>query len=645
MYFVAPVVCLSLEQTLTSSTTGERALLITNHAIARAAIEAGVGIATGYPGTPASEVIEALGSVADACGMHVEWAVNEKVALESASAAAIVGVRGMTVMKHVGLNVASDILMVLCLTGVKAGMVIVVGDDPGAWVSQNEQDSRLYAHMADVPMFEPSSAQEALTMTRLAFDVSERIQLPVFVRTTMKVSHSSGIVRFGPIAKPSRKVEYVRDIPRYKTQDVYVQALHEWQHNQMKSMRKLLPSLKMNKLSIKPGQKLGIVASGAAYNYSAEAVYNLGLQDKVAILKVETAHPLPDEKMKTLLQRTRKLLVVEEVEPLMENHLRQLAYELPGGHCATVLGRRTGDLPETSELSYEIVASSLARLAGVRINRDKNEATVRDAIAKAVPPRGLTFCPGCPHMGTFYALKLFARKTSKRKIANMGDIGCYEIAAFPPLEINDSSFCMGASIAQASGLAYAKVDLPIFASIGDSTFFHSGIPALIDAALNNAHVCVLICDNETTAMTGHQPHPGTGLTATGKATKKIRIEDIAKAAGIEFVEVTNAFDIMGTYRTIDSAVKHAGPSVIISRGRCAELTRREARRAGTIPEPYAVDLEKCKGCMVCTKEFGCAAITWNSDMKKAIIEPTLCVGCGLCEQVCMLRAIAPLRKS
>ncbi len=629
----------SLEQMLLSPTAGQSALLMTNHAIARAAIEAGARVVTGYPGTPSSEIIESIGSVADSLGIHVEWAVNEKVALEVASAAAIAGIRGMTVMKHVGLNVASDILMVLGLSGVNGGMVIVVGDDPGGWVSQNEQDSRLYARMADVPMFEPSNPQEALRMTVQAFEVSERIQLPVIVRTTLKVSHGSGIVTFGPIANSKKRGEYVKDVNRYYVADVVAQSRHEWQHQQMKKMRVLLRSLKLNPLTLKKGQSIGIVSSGGAYNFAAESVRNLDLQERVAMLKVETSHPLPDAKMRRILTKTRDVLVVEETEPVMEDHLRMLTYGLK--RHAVIHGKRTGALPGTNELTYEIVASSLAKLAGIHIRRNKKETEVRAAIADAVPPRGWTLCAGCPHIGTFYALKRLTKKTGKGKIANLGDIGCIGLAALPPLENVDTSFCMGSSIAQAAGLAYAGVDMPIVASIGDSTFFHSGIAPLIDAVANDAHICVLICDNETTAMTGHQPHPGTGITASGKSTKKIRIEDVVRAVGVAFLEITDAFNVTETYRAIERALKHPGPSVVIARGPCAELTRRQARRLGTKPRAYVIHSEKCKGydCRVCLREFGCPAILWDNDLQKATIDSTLCNGCGLCTQVCVFQAI------
>lgn len=617
--------------------------MMTNHAIARAAVEAGVQVATGYPGTPVSEIIEALGLVADSTGMHVEWAVNEKVALEVASAAAIAGVRGMTVMKHVGLNVAADILMVLGLSGVNGGMVIVVGDDPGGWVSQNEQDSRLYARMADLPMFEPANPQEALRMTVQAFEVSEQVKLPVLVRTTLKVSHSTAIVTLGPVAKMRKKGEYLKDISRYYVADVVAQARHKWQHKQMNVMRRMLPSLIANPLVLKRGQTLGVVASGISYNYCAEAIRTLGLQDKVATLKIETSHPLPDEKMKTILTHTNSLLVVEETEPIIEDHMRMLTYDMPNRH-ASVHGRRTGDIPETNELTYEIVANSLARLASVRNRGDLKEAAIRAAIARETPPRGWTLCAGCPHIGTFYALKMLARKSNKRQIANMGDIGCIGLAALPPLENVDTSFCMGSSIAQAAGLAYAGVEPPLVASIGDSTFFHSGITPLIDAVANNAQICVLICDNETTAMTGHQPHPGIGITAAGKPAKKINIENVVKAVGVEFIEITNSFDLMRTYRALGAALKHKGPSVVISRGRCAELTRRESRKTGIELPLYVIDPAKCKGsgCGVCIREFGCPAIVWNRDQERAAIEPSLCIGCGLCAQACVFRAITPL---
>lgn len=631
-----------LEEALVSSVVGERALLMSNQAIARGAIEAGAKVVTGYPGTPSSEIIEALAPIAESLGMHLEWAINEKVGLEVASAAAIAGVRGMTVMKHVGLNVASDILMVLGLSGVNGGMVIVVGDDPGGWVSQNEQDSRLYARMADLPMLEPSTPQEALRMTVMAFDVSERLKLPVFVRTTLKVSHSSGIVRFGPIRKTVRKGEYVKDVSRYYVADVVAQARHEWQHLQLRRARKLLKSFKLNPLHLKKKQKHGIVASADGYNYAVEALRNLDLEDRVAVLKVETSHPLPDEKLRTMLRQTKDLLVVEETEPVMEDHLRMLTYGLPQAHVR-VHGKRDGALPETNDLSYEIVESSLASLCGVRRRKDRTEAKFRSDIAKATPPRGWTLCAGCPHLGTFYALKMLTRKVSGRRIPNIGDIGCMGLAALPPLEIVDTSFCMGSSIAQASGLAYAGVNQPIVASIGDSTFFHSGIPPLIDAVANNAQVCVLICDNETTAMTGHQPHPGIGISATGKPTRKVDIEGIVRAAGVDHVATTNAFDVFQTYRAIETAMKHHGPSVVISRGRCAELSKRDARKTGSILRPLVIDAEKCRGyaCGVCITEFGCPAIVWNREIGKAAIDPSLCVGCNLCAQVCVCRAIDP----
>ncbi len=619
--------------------------MMTNQAIARAAVEANVRVATGYPGTPVSEVIESLGLVAESHGMHVEWAINEKVALEIASSAAIVGARSMAIMKQVGLNVASDALMVVNLSGITAGMVIAVGDDPGAWVSQNEQDSRNYARMANLPMFEIANPQEGLRVTRLAFDVSERIKLPVLVRTTTKVSHSSGVVELGPIRRSTSSLNYEKDIMRYYLGDVTAQKQREWQRKQMQKLPRLLKSLKMSPLSMKPGQKLGIIASGCAYNYAADAVSNLGLQGKVAVLKVESAHPLPEEKMRLMLKRTRKVLVIEELEPFMENQLREISYGLRGKRCAEIHGRLTGIIPEGTELNYEIVALSLASLAGIRAANGKKEASVRAEIAKAVPPRGWTLCAGCPHMGTFYALKMLAKKTTQKRVASVSDIGCYSVPAYTPLGNVDMAMCMGSSIGLSAGLAYAGLDLPIVASIGDSTFFHSGIPPLVDAVANNAHICVLVCDNETTAMTGHQSHPGTGMTVAGKVARKVKIEDVAKAAGVEFIETTDAYDIVGTFHAIDRALKHTGPSVVISRGRCAELIRRDARRSGTTLEQYSVDPEKCRSCMICTREFGCAAITWDSETKKAIIEPGLCVGCGLCAQVCPFRAITPLTES
>jgi len=616
---------------------------MTNQAIARGAIEAAAQVVAGYPGTPSSEVIETLAPVAESLGMHVEWAINEKVALEVASAAAIAGTRAMATMKHVGLNVASDILMVLGLSGVNGGLVIVVGDDPGAWVSQNEQDSRLYARMADMPMLEPSNAQEALRMTVLAFRISELVKLPVFIRTTLKVGHSTGVVKLGPIRRRRRKAEYVRDVGRYYVADVVAQKRHEWQHHQMRRARRILRSLNLNPIRLKRNQKLGVVASGAAYGYAIESLRNLKLEREVGTLKIETPHPLPDEKLRPFLRWTERVLIIEETEPIIEDHLRMLSYDLRGESRTSILGKRTGALPETNELTYEIIESALARFSAIRITEDREEWRVRREIDRITPPRGWTLCAGCPHLGTFYALKLLAKKTAQRRIANIGDIGCIGLAALPPLSNVDTSFCMGSSIAQASGFAYAGVDVPIVASIGDSTFFHSGIPPLIDAVINNARVCVLICDNETTAMTGHQPHPGVGISATGKPTKSVKIEDLVRAAGVEHIETTNSFDIMQTYRALERAVNLRGPTVVISRGRCAELLRRDARRSGVILHAFTVDPNRCRGppCRICVREFGCPAILWDSDLGKATIDSRLCIGCGLCAQACVFKAIAP----
>jgi len=616
-----------------SGKPGARELLMGNEGIARGAIEAGVQVATGYPGTPSSEILETLASVADELGIYTEWSVNEKVAVEVASSASILGLRALTAMKHVGMNVASDIMLCLNISGVNGGYVVVSADDPAAWVSQNEQDNRHYGCLLNVPMYEPSNPQEAKDMTWEAFEISEKLQLPVMVRTTTRVNLASGDVVLGEISRQRRQPAFLKDFNRYYCGDVIAVARHRWLHEQIQKMRAISENSSFNSLQLEECKKIGVAASGGSYNYAIDALRVLGLEGVTSILKIGIVHPLPESLIRKMCKNVEKVLIVEEVEPIVENKIKQTLTGMD--HDCEVRGRETGDIPWSGELNVEIVASAIARLTGVRYEPRTPEFDLEAGrLLKAAPPRFLSFCAGCPHIGTFYSLKCILKKMSLKDYAILGDIGCYGLAFFPPFEIMDTTFCMSASLGQACGFIKAGYKGLTIATIGDGTFFHSGLAPLINSVYNNANIKVIICDNETIAMTGHQPHPGLGITISGKLTKPIRIENLVKACGIDFIEVTDSYDLLATKEAIEKALTYEGPAVVIARRACPEILRRDGRGA---VETYQVDPEKCTKCGVCVSSLGCPAISLENDIAK--IDENICVGCSMCAQVCRLKAI------
>lgn len=612
----------------------QKELLLGNEAIARGALEAGVSVVAGYPGTPSSEVVEALLKNAENHEIYVEWSINEKVATECALAASYAGLRSMAVMKHLGINVAADSLMTLAYTGVKGGMVIISAGDAQCHTSQNEQDNRLFARLANIPILEPSDPQEAKDITLKAFDISEELELPVIINTTPRLSHTSSEVTLGELPEQKRKAHFERDPSRWVCIGPAALERHRWLITRIKEAQKLLQKWDLNQIILK-GEELGIITSGVAYNYVREAVNRLGVRDDVSILKLSLTFPFPKAEVEEFLRKFSHILIVEELEPFLEESVLALAQKC--SFDIEILGKEEGLIPLEGELNTELVTNAIGKVLGIRA-RPSAKAGSLTQISKTLPARPLMFCPGCPHRATFYALKQVVEEIDPRPIVT-GDIGCYTMATSPPFEILDTCLCMGGGIGQAHGLAKAGVKEPIVAVIGDSTFFHAGMPALLNVSYNNSNVTVVVLDNGYTAMTGFQPNPSTGKTAIGKTAKKIKIEDIARALGIDFVKVVDSYRLKELGRAIKEAIEYKGPSVVISRRPCALQVAREARKEGVKLPLFRVDPDRCFGCKTCIVSFGCPALRWNEEKKVVYIDPAKCVGCGVCASVCPFDAI------
>ena len=613
-----------------------RVLLLGNEAVARGAIEAGVQVATSYAGTPASEILSTIALVADRFGIHAEWSTNEMVAFETAAGAAVAGLRAMASMKSVGLNWCMDPLMAVNQSGVRGGLVVVVADDPGAYSSQNEQDTRRYSRMTELLMLEPSDAAEAKEVVIKAFDISERLELPVLVRLVNRICHSRADVTLGPIKRERRKGEFKRD-RRWVMIASSSPERHKWLHQQQWKIQKIAEESPLNRLE-REGSELGIIAAGATYTYVKDALRCLGLTEKVSVLKVGT-YPLPRNAVLQLLDRVNTILVFEEVEPVVEEQVKVIAFD--GDKKCTIRGKLTRDVQREKDLNVDAVADSIAHVMGVKYGALtlEEEAAVEESL-KITPPRRLLMCPGCPHTATFYIIKQAGRRVAKGKIIYSGDIGCYALGFYafePPRQ--DTQFCMGASIGVGCGLAHSGVEDAVVATIGDSTFIHAGIPPLINAVYNDARMVVVIFDNGTTAMTGFQPHPGTGVRATGDETRKLNIEDMVKACGGDYVRVIDPYNIEESIKAVTEAMRYTRVSVIVSRRLCMLEWLRRARREGIKIESYQVDPEVCTGCKLCINEFGCPAITFDKESKVAVIDDVLCNGCGVCVHVCPVKAI------
>jgi len=614
---------------------GEVVLLMGNEAIARGAIEAGVTVAAAYPGTPSSEIGNTLSRVADEAGLYFEWSSNEKVAFEVAFGASMCNQRSLVSMKHVGLNVALDILNPVSLRGVEGGLVFVSTDDPSQHSSRTEQDNRWLAKLNCVPVLEPSSPQEAKDYTRYGYELSERVKLPVMIRTVTRLSHMRGDVVLGPMDGRRRRAEF--DWEEFSYRVAGFEKLfrrHGERHEKLDRVQEEFEALSFNELKMDGGEKLGVIGAGFAFTYVIDAVRKLGIEDETAYLKLATTHPLPERLLAKLIRGVDRVLVAEEVDPFVELHVKALAKDVNPG--VEVCGRMSGHLPREGELSPVIIGNAFSHLLGVEAPckpRRKLEAETRAVLFD----RMLTLCAGCPHRATVYALKQAVReaKGDLKGVVVNGDIGCYGLAHAPPLSFEDTYFCMGASIGVSQGMAHVGVDTIAF--IGDGTFFHAGIPSLINAVYNQAPIKVVVADNGTIAMTGFQPNPQSGMTATAKPAKHIMIEDLARACGVEHVEVVDPYDLEAARDAFVRMLKADGVAMVIARRACATQAIRAMRP--NRPVPYQVDPDLCVGCRLCLTQFGCPALGWIDETRKARIDETICMGCGVCGQVCPQGAI------
>ena len=567
--------------------------MLGNAAVAQGLYEAGCEVVSSYPGTPSTEITECLSEHRD---IYSEWAPNEKVALETAFGASLGGKRSFCGMKHVGLNVAADPLFTISYTGVNAGLVIVVADDPGMHSSQNEQDSRHYAQAAKLPMLEPADSSECYLFARKAYEISEEFDTPVILRLCTRIAHSQSIVDTGERVLPEQK-EYVKRPEKYIMMPGYAKLRHPIVENRTKMLTDLAEKSDLNRIEI-GGTDIGIIASGTSYQYAKEV-----FGDSVSILKLGLVNPLPVDLIREFASKVQRVVVIEELDPVIENHCRAIGVSVSGKDM----------FPMIDEFSQNLVSEAFG------IKKDTGRA-----LDASIPGRPPVMCAGCPHRGMFYALK-------KTGVTVMGDIGCYTLGAAAPLSAIDTTICMGASVSGLHGFEYAKTGKKAVAVIGDSTFMHSGMTGLVNIAYNGSSSTVIILDNSITGMTGHQQNPTTGLDIHGDPAGKIDLEAFCRAIGIRRVRVVDPYDLAQCEEAIIEETDAEEPSVIISRRPCALL------KTVKHSPPYSIDPEKCKGCKSCMK-IGCPAISFKS--KKAEIDNTLCVGCGVCTQLCAFDAFS-----
>ncbi len=614
---------------LLTGNPGENMLLLGNEAIARGAIEAGVAVATTYPGTPSSEISLNFFQISRDSDLYFEYSTNEKVALEVAAATANSGVRSMCVMKHVGLNVASDVLLTLAYIGVQGGLVIVSADDPYMFSSQNEQDNRYYSKLSSLPMLEPSSVQEAKDMVAYAFDLSETLAEPVIFRTTTRINHSTASVVLGETRERQTSGDFTKAPFNYVTVPAVSRKLHA---NLLENLEKAEKLSETSAYNFIYGKGVwGVICNGVSYNYVCDAIKDLGLENNVKILRIGFSHPMPQTLIKRFLKSCEKVLVVEEGEPFMEESIKGFAQEekltLP------IQGKGKNLFSRLYEFNPAIVRQSIATYFEVPYT----PATALDlSDIPEIPQRPPNLCAGCPHRATFYAVK---KASENMETICPTDIGCYTLGFLPPLAMGDFLICMGSSAGTSCGFS-TVTDKKIISFIGDSTFFHSGIPGLINAVFNNHNFTLVILDNGTTAMTGQQPHPGVDMGELNlHGYGRVSIEEIVRAAGVGHVNVIRPYRVKKSVDAIQQALNYKGVSVIISRETCMLYAKGLKKARG---KPFFVS-EKCKGHKDCINELACSAFYIQG--KQVKIDPVLCTGCTVCAQICPEHAILPLKKN
>ena len=570
-------------------------LMLGNAAVAQGAYEAGVTVVASYPGTPSTEITENIVKYDE---IYAEWSPNEKVAAEVAIGASIGGARAMSCMKHVGLNVMADPVFTVSYTGVNGGLVFCVADDPGMHSSQNEQDSRHYAKASKIMMLEPSDSSECKEFTKMAYKLSEEFDTPVFLRLSTRVSHSQSLVEIGNRENVALK-DYEKNIPKFVMMPAMAIKRHVVVEERIKALTAFAEETKLNSVELND-TKIGVITSGITYMYAKEA-----LGDKVSYLKLGMVYPMPEKKIKDFAEKFDKVFVIEELDPVIEDHCKKLGIEVIGKEVFTLLGEYN-----TAMIKKAVLGEDAPKCVELK---------------EAVPARPPVMCAGCPHRGTFYVLK-------KLGLVVSGDIGCYTLGAVAPLASVDTTICMGASVSAAMGMAKARgreFNKKLVSVIGDSTFMHSGITGLVDIVYNKGSNTIIILDNSITGMTGHQDNPTTGYTIRKEPTKQVNLIALCKSIGVEHVVVADPFDLKNFEKVVKEEVERDEPSVIIAQRPCALL--KTVKYTG-----HCKITEDCKKCKMCLK-LGCPAISFDGENVK--IDTTQCNGCGLCVNLCPFNAI------
>jgi len=584
-----------------------KALLSGNEAIARGAFEAGIEVATGYPGTPSSEILE---NVAKYKTIYAEWSVNEKVAMDAAAGAAYSGRRALVTTKQVGMNVLSDSLFYTAYTGLEAGLVVVTADDPGMFSSQNEQDNRHYAKLGKFPMLEPADSQECKDFIVQGIEISEKFDTPVVVRTTMRTSHSKSVVTVG--AEPDAAGDvgpFTRDMQKYNCMCLWSKKRHPILEQRLIDLAEFAETHPLNRIEW-GGRKIGIIASGVVYEYARQVFRD------ASFLKLGMVYPLPKKKIREFAEGVEKVIVIEELDSFIEEQVRAMGIDVVGKDIFPVCD--------------ELLPQTIQKIAVANDLLPAGEALPPVPVAGDLPSRSPVLCAGCPHRSTFYLL-------SKMKLPVAGDIGCYNLGTLPPFNAQHTMGSMGASIGVLHGMGKSGLPEPAVCTIGDGTFFHAGIPPLLNMVHNHGKGTVIIMDNRTTAMTGHQDHPGNNYTLMGKPTKEVDIENLVRALGVEKVLSVDAFDVKAMHDALKECTAYDGTAVLIAKGPCVFVSRN--------PQPaYHVDVDTCVACGTCAKA-GCPAtikveaVNPKTNKKKAGIDPVLCIGCDICRQICPTGAI------